>query len=177
MRSVLKIYPVPVQFKADDEAKFNGVFSYFLRIQITHSKSNWQPGNASGLGTLWLQVSFEHPRCKIAKTNNKRVYVCSSFEQFCCRLEREQKCSLTENQTFFLPTQIVRSFLFNTTAIALKTVNGVTCVDFCALPFSTQTKKREVKTLFFFGRGGPKKTKWQVKAMLFEIPFLSNGTI
>lgn len=32
----------------------------------------------------------------------------------------------------------MRSFLFNTAAIALKTVNGVTCVDFCPLPFSTQ---------------------------------------
>ena len=148
---------------------------YFLLRQIPHSKRNWLPGNASGLGTLWLQVSFEHPHCKIAKTNNKRVYVCSSFEQFCCRLEREHKCSLTENQTFFLPTKIVWSFLFNTAAIALKTVNGVTCIDFCTLPFSTQTKKREVKIFFFLDEADQKK--WQVKAMLFEISFLSNGTI
>ena len=50
----------------------------------------------------------------------------------------------------------MRLLLFKTAAIALKTVNGVSCVNFCALPFSTQTKKREVKTIFF-GLSGQKK--------------------
>ena len=42
MRSVLKIYPVPVQFKADDEAKSNGVFSSKTNTSLKKELVAWE---------------------------------------------------------------------------------------------------------------------------------------